>query len=183
MKSSALRSTASTLSGCEGVARVDIMLEEGTDALFVLEINTIPPGMTATSLLPKQPRSQGSVFNDVVSLILEAARGSRWSCRGERIVRRLSVIRVEKPFNRVLLAALTVIGLGDLWLVFYTGVFSIERVVWRATASSRMATSGKERASSGLEPRHGSVRRIVSTNSRKSRDQSARMKSDSFIRS
>ena len=59
--------------GCEGVARVDIMLEEGTDALFVLEINTIP-GMTATSLLPKAAAVAGIGFNDVVSLILDGAR-------------------------------------------------------------------------------------------------------------
>lgn len=59
--------------GCEGVARVDIILEQGTGALFVLEINTIP-GMTATSLLPKAAAVAGIGFNDVVSLILDGAR-------------------------------------------------------------------------------------------------------------
>lgn len=59
--------------GCEDVARVDIMLEDETDRLLVLEINTIP-GMTETSLLPKAAAAIGMGFNDVVSLILEGAR-------------------------------------------------------------------------------------------------------------
>ena len=59
--------------GCEDVARVDIMLEDDTGGLFVLEINTIP-GMTATSLLPKAAAAAGMGFNEVVALVLEGAR-------------------------------------------------------------------------------------------------------------
>jgi predicted ATP-grasp superfamily ATP-dependent carboligase len=39
------------LLGCRGFARVDLMLEEDTDELYVLETNAIP-GLTETSLLP-----------------------------------------------------------------------------------------------------------------------------------
>ena len=58
---------------CEGVARVDLMLESGTDDLFVLEINTMP-GMTAMSLIPKAANAAGISFEEVVALILEGAR-------------------------------------------------------------------------------------------------------------
>jgi D-alanine-D-alanine ligase len=58
--------------GCEGVSRVDLMLEDGTDELFVLEINPIP-GMTATSLLPKAANAAGITFEEVVASILEGA--------------------------------------------------------------------------------------------------------------
>jgi D-alanine-D-alanine ligase len=39
------------LLGCHGVARVDMMLDEETDELMVLETNVVP-GLTETSLLP-----------------------------------------------------------------------------------------------------------------------------------
>lgn len=39
------------LLGCHGVARVDLMLDEDSDELMVLETNVVP-GMTETSLLP-----------------------------------------------------------------------------------------------------------------------------------
>jgi D-alanine-D-alanine ligase len=58
---------------CEGVSRIDLMLEEATGKLMVLEINTIP-GMTATSLLPKAAAAVGIGFNEVVEMILDEAR-------------------------------------------------------------------------------------------------------------
>ena len=57
---------------CEGVSRVDLMLEDGTERLFVLEINTVP-GMTATSLIPKAANAAGMTFEEVVASILEGA--------------------------------------------------------------------------------------------------------------
>jgi len=57
---------------CEGVSRVDLMLEDKTESLFVLEINTIP-GMTAMSLLPKAANAAGITFEEVVASILEGA--------------------------------------------------------------------------------------------------------------
>ena len=59
--------------GCEGVSRIDLMLEAGTEKLVVLEVNTIP-GMTATSLLPKAAKAAGMSINDVVAEILDGAR-------------------------------------------------------------------------------------------------------------
>jgi D-alanine-D-alanine ligase len=58
---------------CEGVARIDLMLEEVSGKLYVLEVNTIP-GMTATSLLPKAALAMGMEFTDVVDTLLRCAR-------------------------------------------------------------------------------------------------------------
>ncbi len=58
---------------CEGVSRIDLMLEDRTEGLFVLEINTVP-GMTATSLIPKAANAAGITFEEVVASILEGAR-------------------------------------------------------------------------------------------------------------
>ena len=46
------------LLGCRGFARVDLMLEEGSDELYVLESNVIP-GLTETSLLPQAAEAAG----------------------------------------------------------------------------------------------------------------------------
>lgn len=58
--------------GCEGAARVDLMLSR-TDEPFILEINTVP-GMTATSLLPMAARHAGISFENLVEDILLSAR-------------------------------------------------------------------------------------------------------------
>jgi D-alanine-D-alanine ligase len=60
------------LLGCHGVARVDIMLEEATSELFVLETNVIP-GMTDTSLLPQAVEAAGIAFEALVERMLELA--------------------------------------------------------------------------------------------------------------
>jgi D-alanine-D-alanine ligase len=60
------------LIGCTGFARVDMMLEQGTDELYVLELNTIP-GLTGTSLLPQAADAAGIGFDELVSRILERA--------------------------------------------------------------------------------------------------------------
>jgi len=49
------------------------MLEDGSERIMVLEVNTIP-GMTATSLVPMAAASVGISFNEVVAEILESAR-------------------------------------------------------------------------------------------------------------
>ncbi len=61
------------LLGCDDMSRVDLILEDGTDRLFVLEINTLP-GMTATSLVPKAAAAAGLSFTDVVAEIMDGAR-------------------------------------------------------------------------------------------------------------
>jgi D-alanine-D-alanine ligase len=60
-----------SLLGCSGFARVDLMLESGTDELFVLEANSIP-GLTETSLLPQAADAAGIGFDELVGRILGA---------------------------------------------------------------------------------------------------------------
>jgi D-alanine-D-alanine ligase len=60
------------LLGCSGFARVDLMLETGTDELYVLETNAIP-GLTETSLLPQAAEAAGIGFDELIERILTAA--------------------------------------------------------------------------------------------------------------
>jgi D-alanine-D-alanine ligase len=59
------------LLGCSGFARVDLMLEEATDALYVLELNPIP-GLTETSLLPQAAEAAGIGFDELIERVLAA---------------------------------------------------------------------------------------------------------------
>jgi D-alanine-D-alanine ligase len=60
------------LLGCRGVARVDLMLEEGSGELWVLETNVVP-GLTETSLLPQAADAAGLGFDELVERILASA--------------------------------------------------------------------------------------------------------------
>jgi D-alanine-D-alanine ligase len=60
------------LLGCHGVARVDLMLDEGGE-LTVLETNVVP-GLTETSLLPLAADAAGIDFDALVGRILASAR-------------------------------------------------------------------------------------------------------------
>jgi D-alanine-D-alanine ligase len=60
------------LLGCHGVARVDLMLEEATGELWVLETNVVP-GLTETSLLPQAADAAGIGFDELVARILDSA--------------------------------------------------------------------------------------------------------------
>jgi D-alanine-D-alanine ligase len=60
------------LLGCRGVARVDLMLEESTGELVVLETNVVP-GLTETSLLPLAADAAGIGFEELVERILLSA--------------------------------------------------------------------------------------------------------------
>jgi D-alanine-D-alanine ligase len=51
---------------------VDLMLEEASGELFVLEANAIP-GLTETSLLPQAADAAGIGFDAVVARVLELA--------------------------------------------------------------------------------------------------------------
>ena len=66
------------LLGLEGFGRVDLMVEEDSGELFVLEANAIP-GLTETSLLPQAAEAAGIDFDSLVARILELAfeRGPR----------------------------------------------------------------------------------------------------------
>jgi len=57
------------LLGCRGFSRVDLMLEESTGDLFVLEVNAVP-GLTETSLLPLAAEAAGIAFEDLVARIV-----------------------------------------------------------------------------------------------------------------
>jgi D-alanine-D-alanine ligase len=61
------------LLGCSGFARVDLMLENATGDLYVLEANAIP-GLTETSLLPQAADAAGIGFDELVGRILESAQ-------------------------------------------------------------------------------------------------------------
>jgi D-alanine-D-alanine ligase len=58
--------------GLFGFGRVDLMLEEETGELYVLEANAIP-GLTETSLLPQAAEAGGMPFDAVVARVLELA--------------------------------------------------------------------------------------------------------------
>jgi D-alanine-D-alanine ligase len=58
--------------GCSGFARIDLMLEESTGELYLLEANAIP-GLTDTSLLPLAAEAAGISFDDLIARIVELA--------------------------------------------------------------------------------------------------------------
>jgi D-alanine-D-alanine ligase len=58
------------LMGCYAFARVDVMLEEESGELQVLETNVIP-GLTETSLLPQAAEAAGIDFDALVARMLE----------------------------------------------------------------------------------------------------------------
>jgi D-alanine-D-alanine ligase len=69
-----LATDAVRLLGCRGLARVDLMLEEGTEEeLFVLEVDVIP-GLTDTSLAPQAAEAAGIGFDGLVARIVDLAR-------------------------------------------------------------------------------------------------------------
>ena len=66
------------LLGLEAFGRIDLMVEEGSGELYVLEANAIP-GLTETSLLPQAAEAGGIDFDRLVARILALAfeRGPR----------------------------------------------------------------------------------------------------------
>jgi D-alanine-D-alanine ligase len=60
------------LLGCHGVARVDLMLDEHSGELYVLETNVVP-GLTETSLLPQAADAAGIDFDALVARMLQSA--------------------------------------------------------------------------------------------------------------
>jgi D-alanine-D-alanine ligase len=59
--------------GCEGVARVDLMLSRKNNQPYILEINTIP-GMTETSLIPMAAEFAGISFEDLIEQMVSTAQ-------------------------------------------------------------------------------------------------------------
>jgi D-alanine-D-alanine ligase len=64
------------LLGCLGFARIDLMLAEEDEEIYVLEINVVP-GMTETSLLPQAADVAGIGFDELVGRVLESAFSRR----------------------------------------------------------------------------------------------------------
>jgi D-alanine-D-alanine ligase len=62
--------------GCEGVARVDLMLAAEEEEMYVLEANVVP-GLTETSLLPQAADAAGIDFDELVERILASALARR----------------------------------------------------------------------------------------------------------
>jgi D-alanine-D-alanine ligase len=60
------------LLGCHGYARVDLMLDETSGELAVLETNVVP-GLTATSLFPQAADAAGIGFDELAERILDSA--------------------------------------------------------------------------------------------------------------
>lgn len=58
--------------GCEGWARVDVMLRRADESPFLLEINT-SPGMTGHSLVPMGARAEGVSYEDLCLSVLASA--------------------------------------------------------------------------------------------------------------
>jgi D-alanine-D-alanine ligase len=74
-KTRELRSTAIAAYkavGCEGMARVDFLLESATDRLFVNEVNTIP-GFTSISMYPKMWEFSGLAYPRLLDRLIELA--------------------------------------------------------------------------------------------------------------
>ena len=60
---------AYALLGCRGFARVDLMLEQQDEEMYVLEANVVP-GLTETSLLPQAADAAGIDFDELVERVL-----------------------------------------------------------------------------------------------------------------
>ncbi len=64
------------LLGCRGFARVDLMLAEQEEEMFVLEVNVVP-GLTETSLLPQAADAAGIGFDELIEMVLASALSRR----------------------------------------------------------------------------------------------------------
>jgi len=57
---------------CEGMARVDFLLEAATGRVYINEINTIP-GFTSISMFPKMWEHSGISFSALIDRLIELA--------------------------------------------------------------------------------------------------------------
>ena len=72
--------------GCEGMARVDFLLESATGKLYLNEINTIP-GFTSISMFPKMWEQTGLGFAALVDRLIELALERHASRKATRFAR------------------------------------------------------------------------------------------------
>lgn len=71
---------------CEGMARVDFLLEAATDKLFINEINTIP-GFTSISMYPKMWEHSGLAFSALVDRLIQLALERHQARKATRFTR------------------------------------------------------------------------------------------------
>lgn len=57
---------------CEGMARVDFLLDKETDIVYLNEVNTIP-GFTKISMYPKMWQAQGKKYSELIDDLIELA--------------------------------------------------------------------------------------------------------------
>jgi len=58
--------------GCEGMARVDFLMEAATGQIYINEINTIP-GFTSISMYPKMFEYSGIPYAELLDILIESA--------------------------------------------------------------------------------------------------------------
>lgn len=61
--------TAHRALGCRGMSRTDMIIEDGTGDIYILETNTIP-GFTETSLLPQAAQVAGISYTELVNILI-----------------------------------------------------------------------------------------------------------------
>ncbi len=71
---------------CEGMGRVDFLLEAATDKLYINEINTIP-GFTSISMYPKMWEHSGIAFPALLDQLIELALDRHRRKRATRFTR------------------------------------------------------------------------------------------------
>ena len=57
---------------CSGIARVDFLLERGTNRAYISEVNTMP-GFTESSMYPRLWEASGIAYSELIDLLLELA--------------------------------------------------------------------------------------------------------------
>ncbi|MCL2416919.1 MAG: D-alanine--D-alanine ligase [Bacteroidales bacterium] len=55
---------------CAGIVRFDFILEDGTNDLYFLEVNTVP-GQSENSIVPQQARAMGMTIQELYTQVLE----------------------------------------------------------------------------------------------------------------
>lgn len=58
--------------GCSGLARVDFLLEDGTDRIFINELNTLP-GFTSISMYSKLMNESGISYSELIDKLIDLA--------------------------------------------------------------------------------------------------------------
>ncbi len=57
---------------CEGMARVDFLMDSASGELYITEINTIP-GFTSISMFPKMWEYSGIPYSELLDTLIELA--------------------------------------------------------------------------------------------------------------